>query len=627
MPFGFNGRILRVNLSARTTSIEEPQEGVYRSFLGGGALASYFLLKEQQAQVDPLGPESMLAFMTSVITGTQLSGLNRFTVAAKSPLTGGYGESEAGGWWAPELKLAGYDGVIVQGRAAEPLYLWIQDGQVAFREAGHLWGKLSGDVQNQIRAELDDDRIRVVQTGIAGENLVRYAAIVNELKHFNGRAGLGAVMASKNLKAIAVRASKRRLDLHDAAAARAITKWYADNCDLGSGTLHDVGTSRGVMDMNSSGTLPTHNFRKGTFEYAEQISGERMRDTILVRRGTCHGCVVACKREVRVEECGVDPQYGGPEYETIAATGSLCGIGDLDTIAKANQLLNQYVLDSISTGAVIAFAMECYEKGLLSKKDTGGLDLHFGNGQALLALIEMIARRQGIGDVLAEGVKRASEKIGGEATQYAMHVKGQELPMHEPRGKRGLALAYAVSPTGADHLEAVHDPLYESFAIDSSTPFSPLGLVEPVDRLDLSAKKVRAFYYAQMVWSLYNSIGVCNFVGVPHGDLTLKKLVDHIKAVTGWETSVWELLKVGEKANTMSRMYNMREGIGKANDALPDRMFVALENGALKGQKIDRNQFRDALNLYYRMAGWDPDTGRPTRAKLAELDLEWLHPQ
>jgi aldehyde:ferredoxin oxidoreductase len=288
-------------------------------------------------------------------------------------------------------------------------------------------------------------------------------------------------------------------------------------------------------------------------------------------------------------------------------------------------MLAQYVLDSISTGAVIAFAMECYENGLLTKEDTDGLELNFGNEKAVVELIEKIGKREGIGNLLAEGVKRAAEKIGGEALHFALHVKGQELPMHEPRGKRGLAIAYATSPTGADHMEAPHDPMYESFSPDDTNPLTVLGLIEPIDRLDLGPKKIKAFYYTQQVWSLYNAIGMCDFVGAPINGLGLKQIVDYVRSVTGWETSLWELLKVGERSGILSRAFNIREGLTPEDDTLPDRLFEPLENGPLKGAKIDREEFQRALNLYYQMAGWDTKTGFPTEAKLAELDLDWVN--
>lgn len=625
MPHGYNGRILRVNLSTHTCSVEELPEVIYRRYLGGSALAAYYLLKEVPAGVDPLGPENKLIFMTSVINGTTISGANRYTAAAKSPLTGGYGEAEAGGFWGPELKATGYDGIIIEGQSETPVYLFIQgDREPEIRDASAYWGKLADVVQHGLEEEIGDPKIRVLQTGVAGENLVRFAAIVNQQRHFHGRAGLGAVMGAKRLKAIVVRGKKRQ-ELADKEGAREVFTWFKDNYDHSKDLLHLHGTARGVKALQADGILPTRNFRQGNFEHFEAISGQTMSKTILANRGTCFACAVACKREVEVPELGITPEYGGPEYETIAATGSLCGVGDLRSIALANKMLAQYVLDSISTGAVIAFAMECYENGLLTREDTGGIELTFGNEKAIVELIEKIGKREGIGDLLAEGTKRAAAKIGRGAEHFALHVKGQELPMHEPRGKRSLAIAYATSPTGADHMEAPHDPFYESFSPHDDNPLTTLGLIEPVDRLDLGPKKVKAFFYTQQVWSLYNAVGMCDFVGVPINSLGLKQIVDYVRSVTGWETSLWELLKVGERSGVLARAFNIREGFTPADDSLPERMFEPLENGPLKGVKLDQDEFQQALKLYYQMAGWDPETGFPTEAKLAELDLDWVN--
>ena len=301
-------------------------------------------------------------------------------------------------------------------------------------------------------------------------------------------------------------------------------------------------------------------------------------------------------------------------------------VGDLKKIAHYSKAINEYVLDSISTGVAIAWAMECFERGLITEADTGGLALRFGDKEAVITLIHQIGRREGFGDLLAEGVMRASQKIGRGTEQYALHVKGQELPMHEPRGKKGLALAYAVSPTGADHMEAPHDPIYEGFAHDGTHPFGVLGLLEPVDRLDLGPKKVRAFCYAQQVWSAYNSVGMCDFVAVPIGELSLEQLSSYVAAVTGWDFSLYELLKVGERANTMSRLFNFREGFTAADDTLPARMFEGIGNGPLEGERIDPDQFALAKRLYYQMVGWDEESGFPTPGKLLELELAWAAP-
>ncbi len=613
-------KLLHVDLTTRQTRVETLPETVVRKHLGGGALAAHILLRDMPAGVDPLGPDNVLVFMTSVINGLSLSGTNRYTAAAKSPLTGGYGESEAGGWWGPELRAAGWDGVVIRGQSPTPVYLWIKDDTVEIRDATPYWGQLSGEVQDGIERELGDKRVRVLQTGVSGERGVRFAAIVNQLKHFHGRCGLGAVMGAKRLKAIAVRGSKPPA-ASDKDAAKKQLVGFKEKYNRATDRFHQLGSASGVLALEASGILPTRNFRDGSFEHAKAISGQTMRDTILTDRGTCYACAVACKREVEVKELGVTPKYGGPEYESLAASGSLCGVGDLNKLALINQLYAQYVLDSISSGAVIAFAMECYEHGIITKEMTGGIDLTWGNADAVVEMVHKIGRREGIGELLGEGVKRAAAKLGKGAERFALHVKGQELPMHDPRGKKGLSLAYALSPTGADHMEAPHDPLYAGFH-PQGHPMGVLGLIEPLDPLHLDARKVRAFYETQKVWSAYNSVGMCDFVGAPLNALELQPMVDYVNAVTGWNMSLYELMKVGERNNTLARLFNVREGFTPEDDILPQRLHEGIGNGALKGERVDPDEFFAARRTYYEMAGWDPQTGRPTAAKLAELGVE-----
>jgi len=600
--------------------VEEPSDRVYRTYMGGSALMSYFLLRELAPGVDPLGPDNVFLVMTGVICGLPLSGTNRYSVGGKSPLTGGFGESEAGGYFGPELKRAGFDGIIVQGQAAEPVYLYIHDEMCEIRNADDYWGRLSGEVQEGLQAELGDDRVRVLQTGVAGERGVRYAGLVNELHHFHGRAGLGAVMGSKRLKAI-VAWGTGGLEMADQETAVGVSKELAKAIDLETDPLHLYGTARGAKSNDMAGLLPTRNFQKGSFSGAEAITGETIAETILVDRGTCWACARRCKREVSVPERDVAPKYGGPEYETIASLGSLCEVDDLEAIAEAAQWCNRYVLDSISTGVSIAFAMECYEHGILTREDTDDIDLTWGDGEAVIKLIHKIAHREGIGDLLADGVKRAAAQLGQGSAAFAMHVKGQELPMHEPRGKVAVGLGYAVSPTGADHLEADHDTGYVNFG---ALPhhYSALGLIEGLDPMVFGPEKVRAFVYSQAAMGLYNCVGMCDFIGKPWGPLPLEELRDFINAVTGWRTSIFDLMKVGERANTLARLFNVREGFSRADDTLPRRLFEPLENGAHAGDAIDQEAFEAALTQYYRMAGWD-DEGVPTTAKLDELGLSW----
>ena len=627
MPYGYNGKILRVDLTSGRIRVDEPGEIVYRTYLGGGGLASYYLLRELKAGTDPLSPDNILVFASSVISGAPIAGMVRYTMAARSPLTGAYGESEAGGFWGPELKFAGFDAVIVTGKAERPSYLWIHDGEAEIRSAEKIWGLETGPAQEQIREELGEKRARVALIGPAGENRVSYACVVNELKHANGRTGMGAVMGSKNLKAVAVRGTKK-MEIHDPEKFRTLAKELAESIERHgpNQVLRKLGTSNLIRVLNAQGLLPSRNFRNGSFEGAERISGERMAETILEGEGGCYACAVRCKRAVAVASgpYQTSSRYGGPEYETLASLGSLLGIDDLAAISKGNEMCNRYTLDTISTGVAIGFAMECYEKGLLTRSDTEGVAFTFGNPEAMLKGIEWIAfRKPGLGDLLADGVRSAAAKVGRGSEKFALHIKGQELPMHEPRGKTGQGLSFAVSPTGADHVRAPHDTAFQAPGPNLER-IAPLGLLEPVEGREMGPRKARNFTYLHFVWSLYESLGVCNFVAGPVWALTLPKLVEVVQAVTGWETSLWELMKVGERAVNMARVFNLREGFGRRDDTLPERLFDPLEGGALAGQGIDRRGFEDLLTLYYEAMGWDPREGVPTRGKLAELNLYWL---
>ena len=623
MPFGYTGKILRVDLSTKSIKVEEPDEKIYRTYIGGGSLACYYLLKEQKPGVDALGPDNILIFATSAISATPAPGFSRYTVSAKSPLTGGFGETEAGGWFGPELKFAGFDAVIISGKADAPVYLWIHDGQAEIKDAGHLWGKELGEVHDMICEELGDKQTRIAQTGPAGENRVRFACVINELRHANGRSGMGAVMGSKNLRAIAVR-GRKKMELADKAKVKELVQWHNATYLETQKVRQDLGTCAGVIPLNLSGILPTKNFRKGEFSEAEAISGEAMKEQILIDRGHCYACPVRCKRVVEVKTpYSVDPRFGGPEYETLGALGSLCEVGDIRAIAKGNELCQRYGLDTIAAGNAIAFAMDCYESGILTTADTDGLEITFGNAEVMLKLIEMITKREGIGDILGEGVMRAAQRIGKGADKLAMHVKGQELPLHDPRGKTGLALAYALSPTGADHIECPHDPLFASSPNKNVDEAATLGIYDPVSPLDLGPEKVRFYYYLQNTWSMYNILGMCMFTGWPLGQFKLEHINEYVRAVTGWNTSLWELFKANERSQHMFRIFNCREGLTKEDDTLPDRLFEGLENGALKGTRINKEEFQQAIETYYGMMGWDPDTGIPTPAKLHELGLSW----
>ncbi len=612
-PTGYTGKILRVDLSDRNIITEEPDDKFYRRYFGGTALIGYYLLKELEPGIDPLGPDNKLIFSSGVITGIPTAGSGRNGVGAKSPLTGGWGDAQAGGFWGAELKRAGWDAIIVEGKAAKPVYLWISDDKVEIRDASHLWGKATAEVQKQIQDELGDKRIRVSQIGPAGEKLVRLAAIANDINRYYGRCGLGAVMGSKMLKAIAVR-GRKALPLADPEKIKEIAKWLSGILERMK-TFTAYGTSEIMAAQNTMGLLPTRNFQEGQFDGFDDITGQTMAETILIDRDNCYACPINCKRVVKVgPPYNVNPMYGGPEYETIASLGSLCGINDLKAIAQGNQTCNALGLDTIGVGTTIAFAMECYENGLLTKEDTGGLELKFGNAEAMMKMVEMIGRREGLGDLLAEGAKRAAEKIGRGAAQYAMHIKGQELPMHDPRGKVGLGIGYATSPTGADHMHNIHDTMF----VAPNALMRNLGIQEGLPATELSPAKVRLFDYLVNWTHFVNSALLCAFL--PYDPSQVNDLV---QGATGWDTSVWELMKVGERALALTRIFNAREGFTAKDDYLPERLYKGVGSGPLKGKGIDKAAMQEAIQTYYKMAGWDPERAVPTPEKLQELDLGW----
>lgn len=625
MAYGYTGKILICNLTDGTFAIEQPDDIFYRQYLGGAGIGAYYALREIKPGCDPLGPENVLIFAASVITGAPGPAIPRYTVCAKSPLTGAIGKSEAGGWWGPELKKAGFDAVVIKGTASRPLYLQIEDGQYELRDASHLWGRTTDECQEMLLAELGRG-YRIAQIGPGSENRVLYGNIVNELAHFNGRNGLGAVMGAKRLKAIAVRGSGK-VACADEEYVRNLTRWVAANFKqhpLAYG-LHKAGTAGGLLTMNAAGALPTRHWTENTFEQAGEIGAEKLEEILIQRKG-CYSCPIRCKRVVRVErpDLQVDPRLGGPEYETLVMLGSNLGIGDIEIIAKANELCNKYTLDTISFGMTLGFAMECWQRGLLTEEHTGGLKLEFGNKEILLPLIEMTARRQGFGEKLALGSVRLARWLGPAAEQLLLQVKGQEVPAHDPRIKNGVGLQYALSSNGADHFMAQHDHLFQEADSIGLKSLAPLGILKPVPAEELSPAKVRMVYYTHLLTLLYDCLGVCLFGVVARSILPLDRLVELVRAVTGWNTSLWELLKAAERVSLMLRVFNQREGLNREADVLPKRLLQPLATGPWQGQKaIDEEKFRQAVELFYQMAGYDRD-GRPLPAKLYELDLDYL---
>jgi aldehyde:ferredoxin oxidoreductase len=414
----------------------------------------------------------------------------------------------------------------------------------------------------------------------------------------------------------------------NAAAVTDSARWVAANVKTHpqASVLHETGTHAGIVPVNSSGALPTNNWETGQFEDAAAIGGQAMNESILVDRKGCFACPIRCKRVVEVEEerFSVDRKYGGPEYETLAALGSNLGIDDLPLLAKANEVCNALGLDTMSAGMTISFAMDCYKHGLLDRQATHGIDLSFGSADTLLTLLDDIAHRRGLGALLADGSERAAEAIGPDSARFLRNAKGQEIPMHDPRVKTGLGLQYALSSHGADHWVAQHDPLYAQAGSPGLKGLGPIGIREPVPALDLGADKVRSFYYSHMLTSAYDMLGMCVFGAVGRSLLPLDRLVDVVNGATGWEVELWELMKAGERLSVMMRVFNQREGFGRADDKMPELFYTPFKGGPLDGKgAIDRASFAQALELYYDMAGWTGPEANPGPGKLAELGLTW----
>ena len=628
--YGYAGKILHVNLTTGRIEIEQPDETFYRTYVGGSAMGAYYLLKHTPAGADPLGPENTLCLMLSAATGAPVSGQSRATATAKSPLSGLVGDSQAGGFWPAELKFAGFDGIVITGKSPTPVYLWVHDGEAELRDATHLWGQVTGDAQRLIQQELGDAKIEVAQCGIAGERGVRYAAIMNMSNRAHGRTGMGAVMGSKNLKAIAVR-GHGQVNLADKAGvaklARKGAKSIPDYLDVLA--LQKYGTANVVMYQDTSGGLPTGNYNSGAFEDAVNICGETMFDTILQENDTCYACSVRCKRVVETEYKGRDVIgfYGGAEYETLATLGSYCRVGDLQAVSLANQLCAEYGLDTIACGATIAWAMECFERGILTAQDTGGVELRFGNADAMIAMVEQIAHREGLGELLSHGSVHAAKVIGKGSEDYVVAVKAGELPAHMPQVKRSLALIYAVNPFGADHQSSEHDPGYTDGAADYSLArLAKLGLTEPQPDRVLNPEKVKFALRTQWNYSFMDTADLCQFVYGPSWSIFgPDEMVALMRAVTGWDYTIEEMQRAGERRVNLLRAFNAREGAGRDQDTLPKKIFdTPLTGGASDGVSVTREELAAALDEYYAQAGWDPATGNPTPAKLTELGLAWL---
>ncbi|PYN76155.1 MAG: aldehyde ferredoxin oxidoreductase [Candidatus Rokuibacteriota bacterium] len=595
--YAYWNKILHVNLSDRTTWIEEPGDAFFRRYAGGRGLIAHYLLKYVPKGADPLGPDNILVIAPGVLTGAPVPGAGRHSVGAKSPLTGGFGESESGGYWGAELKRAGWDGIVFHGVSPTPVYLWINEGAVEIRAASHLWGKVTGEVEDILLAELGDKLIRIAQIGPAGENLVRFACIANELNEVAGRTGMGAVMGSKKLKAIAVR-GKTSVKIADQPGLMTIAKWVSGTMDEKHRAFHEFGTGAAMQGKSLEGGMPVLNYRMGAADTIAKVDAIAVRDQVRVKMGACYACSVRCKKVVHIEEreeaaraaaenvykgrarvavdpmgrYRVDPRYGGPEYESLASLGVNLGLDDLVAICKSNEMCNYLAMDTVSLGATLAWAMECFEKGILTLEDTGGVPLRFHDADGVIKVVEMIAYRQGIGDLLAEGSLRAAQRLGRGSEAFLTTVKGMEMAMHDPRHMPAMRASYLLAPTGGDHMRQTSNRN-----------------------------------------GLRNQIGLCHFLAY-EDDQSLAIL----KAVTGWDITPEEMVTTAHRGLTLARLFNLREGMSRADDRLPARFSDPLPKHA----GLTREQQDKIVTEYYVEQGWDPATGVPTAETIRALELE-----
>ncbi len=601
------GKLLEIDLTLKEAKAIPLEEAIFRQYLGGVGLAVWLLFRYAPAGVKPLSPDNPLIFATSPLLGTMTPASGKYAVAAKSPLTGFIGDSLSSGSWALELKQAGFDALVLRGACEEWSYIFIQDGQVHFRDSAALRGLSSPQVDAAIREELGDEAIRVSSIGLAGENLVSYACISNDEGRQAGRTGNGAVMGAKRLKAIAVRGSQR---VEVAAPER-----FGALCERmfirAQGPLTEkysvLGTTSNLLVLNRLGALPTRNFQQGTFEGAEAISGEELGRRFLSQVSACLACPVGCDHRYRVPEGEYEGAQIGLDYQTLYALGPACGIDHPSAIIRAAQACDDYGLDTISTGLTVAWAMECYERGIFGRRDAGGLELRFGNHAALVATIERIARRQGLGALLAEGTKRASERIGQGSERWAMQVKGLEMPGYDPRAMKTLALGYAVGTRGACHNRSA------GYEVDMSGR---------VDRFRGGTGRGALAMEQEDFATVLDSVTICKFLRRCFEDF-YGELSQLYELGAGIDITPQEIERAGERINNLKKLFNIRQGWQRSDDWLPSRvMEEPLPDGVGRGEVVTAEELAVMIDDYYRARGWT-DEGLISEEKLRELGLEW----
>ena len=601
--FGYHGKLLQVDLSAKDTKTVELEADDLRRFIGGAGLGARLIYPRVAANMDPLAPDSPLVFTVGPFTGTTIPMVSRFAVCGVSPLTGIWGEATSGGVFPFRLKASGFDGLFITGKADRPVYLCINDGKAEIRDASHVWGKETYQAQRSLKDELKDGGVSVTCIGPAGENLVKYACVMNDRGRAAGRCGLGALMGSKNLKAI-VAGGNLKPGLANEARIEELTKQARDavSANLISQAYREYGTLLYVDMGMLLGDVPARYFTRSVFP-ARKATGQAFRQAYSMSNYACHGCPVACGRVIKHFRKDVD-EIDGPEYETAAAFGPLCMNYDLDSIVWANHLCNANGIDTISAGVSVAFAMYLFDKGVLSEK-RAGMKIRWGDGDTIVKLVEMIIKRQGIGELLGEGTRRMAEELGADPDEAA-HVKGLEVPMHDARAFTGDAISYATGPRGACHLKG------DYYNIDLGGAVLELGIL-PGDRFQSEGKAEPAAKF-QNFKDTFDSLLLCKFA-----PLSATQVSEILTSVTGWDYTPADIGTAGERSLNLKRAINNKLGVTREDDKLPKVCIEALKEGSTADKSPDMDLL---LKDYYDFRKWDWGTGKPTREKLVELGLD-----
>ena len=626
---GYAGKFGRVDLTNKKTYVRETPEELVINYLGGTGFCAKILWDEVNAKTNPLGPENILIFATGPVTGTLFPPAGRYVIASKSPLTGIWGESHSGGHFGPELKFAGFDYLIIHGRSRTPVYVSIRDEEIEIKDAKQLWGKDTFETTKIVKEMENEKETMVACIGQAGENLVKYACVINDIDksaRAAGRTGMGAVMGSKNLKAIGITGS-RDITIADPETFLEVVEEATDKCTKGEWgaaaeeSLGKYGTPNLVNAMNEIGRLPTKNHWTGVYNDCEDIGPQTIRDKYRIRRGACFQCPIACKYTSSITTGPyAGTRTGGPEYETVVAFGSNCLNPDIESIIYANMLCNLYGIDTISCGKTISWAMECYENNLFTKKEADDLDLSWGNEETIIALIHKIAKRQGLGNLLAEGAKKASANLGRGSAKYAMHVKGLEISGQDGRSHKSIGLTHAIGVRGADHLRSLctvdelgyRDIAAERFGKDS---------VNDICDLLSENKKGLIVKDQEDLFAIVDSLIICKYGTMWPPIYYFDFITKVLPPLTGIENfgSVKKIRLIAERIVNLRRSFNIREGLRRKDDTLPNRFTKdPMPHGPGRGQVVD---LKSMLNEYYQLRGWDLKTGIPKKEKLSELGL------